>query len=86
MPNYRNNPNYNRTNNYTVPLDVSYSEPDNKYHNSGKQDNLAELPLAMAYVPWQIWGKRFEIDKALNNGTLFPELYKPFLGAGGYRS
>lgn len=85
MPNYRTISNYNRSHNYTAPLDVPFSTMEEYHHNTGKQDDLAKLPLAMAYVPWQIWEKTFEIDKALNNGTLFPELYKPFLGAGGYR-
>ncbi len=86
MPNYRTNSSYHRTNQYTVPLDIAYNAKDSEYyHDSGKQDNLAKLPLAMAYVPWQIWGKTFEIDKVLNNGTLFPDLYKPFMGSGGYR-
>lgn len=85
MPNYRTNSNYNKSNHYTTPLDISYQTMD-PYHTSGKQDNLADLPIAMAYVPWQLWRKTFELDKVLNNGTLFSELYKPFLGAGGYRS
>ncbi len=87
MPNYRTNSNYHRSNNYSAPLDISYDALDSQYnHTTGKQDDLAKLPLAMAYVPWQLWGKTFDLDKALNYGTLFPELYKPFLGAGGYRS
>lgn len=85
MPNYRTNPNYNRNSSYTAPLDISYDVMDNNFHNSKKQDDLAKLSLAMAYVPWQIWGKTFEFDETLDNGTLFPDLYKPFLGAGGYR-
>lgn len=85
MPNYRTNPNYHRNQNYTAPLDISYNGMDMNYHHSGKQDDLAALPLAMAYVPWQLWSTTFEPDKALMNGTMFPELYKPFLGAGGYR-
>lgn len=86
MPNYRTNSNYNRSNHYTTPLDISYDGMSDPFHTSGKQDDLAKLPLAMAYVPWQIWDKTFDMDKVLNNGTLFPDLYKPFMGAGGYRS
>ncbi len=86
MPNYRNNSNYNKNTNYSMPLDIAYSAQNSEYyHTSGKQDNLAKLPLAMAYVPWQLWNKTFDMEEGLNNGTIFPELYKPFLGAGGYR-
>lgn len=34
--------------------------------------------LAMAYVPMQALEKVFTPEDALMNGTLFPELYKPF--------
>ena len=39
-----------------------------------------DVPLAMAYVPWQIWNETYELDKALHTGTLFPCLDKPFMG------
>lgn len=48
-----------------------------------RQDPLYQLPLAMAYVPWQRWGQTYELDKALQVGTIFPELNKPFLGKRG---
>jgi len=35
--------------------------------------------LAMAYVPMQALETVFSPEDALMNGTLFPELYKPFL-------
>lgn len=44
---------------------------------------LDSLPLAMAYVPWQHFHNVYEVDKALGCGTIFPELYKPFLGKRG---
>ncbi len=43
-------------------------------------DPLSGLPVAMAYVPWQTWKDLYEIDKALEVGTIFEELDKPFLG------
>lgn len=85
MPNYRNNSNYNRNSSYVRPLDVSYNEPPKKHFTHEQQDNLAKLPLAMAYVPWQTWDKTYSMDDILSKGTLFPDLYKPFLGAGGYK-
>lgn len=36
---------------------------------------------AMAYVPYQQWqGSLFTPEQALEAGTLFPVLHKPFLG------
>lgn len=40
----------------------------------------SEMPLAMAYVPVQKIRYIYEPDNALMQGTLFPELDKPFLG------
>ena len=45
--------------------------------------NMANAPLAMAYVPYQQWNQTFDLGKALKVGTIFPELYKPFCGKGG---
>lgn len=39
--------------------------------------------LAMAYVPWQTWRDIYEVEKALEHGTIFRELDMPFLGRGG---
>ncbi len=50
---------------------------------SDKSDPLSDLPIAMAYVPWQFFRETFELDKAFQCGTIFPELSKPFLGKGG---
>ena len=48
-----------------------------------KSDPLAGMAIAMAYVPWQFFQETYEPDKALQYGTIFPELYKPFYGKGG---
>lgn len=48
-------------------------------------DALSELPIAMAYVPWQKWRNICELGKAFQNGTIFEELNKPFCGKGGVR-
>ncbi len=42
-----------------------------------------DTPIAMAYVPKQKYGTIFDLCKALEVGTIFPELYKPFCGKGG---
>lgn len=41
---------------------------------------LDHLPLAMSYVPIQEWGETYEGLKALDTGTIFPELDLPFCG------
>ena len=50
-----------------------------------KADALSYLPVGMAYVPWQHFHETYELDKALQYGTIFPELNKPFYGKGGCR-
>ncbi|MBQ4332874.1 MAG: spore coat associated protein CotJA [Clostridia bacterium] len=39
-----------------------------------------EPALAIAHVRWQELCDVYEPEKALNRGTLFPELDKPFYG------
>lgn len=43
----------------------------------------SKTPEAMAYVPFQQFGTMYPPEKGLQTGTIFPELDKPFLGAGG---
>lgn len=40
----------------------------------------SDMPVAMAYVPWQNWNNLYDLDKALAVGTIFPCLNRPFLG------
>ena len=42
----------------------------------------ANMPIAMAYVPWQKWQNIYEPSRALKNGTIIEELNKPFSGKG----
>lgn len=45
---------------------------------------LPDNPVpAMAYVPFQQWGEVYGELKALDRGTLFPVLDKPFYGRRG---
>ncbi len=46
-------------------------------------DNCSDLPVAMAYVPWQYFTQVYELPMALQAGTTFPELNKPFRGSKG---
>lgn len=41
---------------------------------------LDNVPLGMAYVPWQIWDDVYDLNKGLHAGTIFPCLDKPFIG------
>lgn len=41
---------------------------------------LDTLPLAMGYVPYQRYKTTFDLCRALQVGTVFPELCKPFCG------
>ena len=52
-------------------------------NNCKREDKLQGFPLAMAYVPWQRWGDLYCACKALQSGTVFEELDKPFKGRGG---
>ena len=46
-----------------------------------KNEFLDQLPLAMAYVPWQrMTGIFGNLEGAFCCGTIFPELNKPFTG------
>lgn len=36
------------------------------------------LPLAQAFVVWQKYGQTYSPAEALQKGTIFPELYRPY--------
>lgn len=44
-------------------------------------DEFGNMPLAMAYVPWQTWRNVYDSANGLHNGTIFGELIFPFLCA-----
>lgn len=50
-----------------------------------RYDTRDEFPIGMTYVPWQKWRDIYEPSKALERGTIFAELDKPFLGMRGVR-
>jgi hypothetical protein len=43
------------------------------------------LRLAQAYIPFQVYVNRWDPQKALKMGTIFPELYRPYHGADEWR-
>ncbi len=58
----------------------AYAAPSTR---PGKELCMDTFPLAMAYVPMQQFQSMYELDEALQNGTVFPELNKPFMGWKG---
>ena len=87
MNNTRNQTGINRN---VRPAVSRCDEPMQTYNNAGcgcypKMDTTKEMVIAMAYVPWQHFGSVCEPDKALQMGTIFPELYKPITGCKGGR-
>ena len=58
------------------------SSPMSEVEMQGERDVMPKnISLAMAYVPFQRWSDElFDLEIALDRGTIFPELYKPFLG------
>lgn len=57
---------------------VPPSKPDNRLPENSIDPAL--LSLAMAFVPYQVWETPYELDVALQRGTIFPSLDKPWIG------
>ena len=45
--------------------------------------NMENMPIAMAYVPWQQWRMIYEPKEALKRGTIFKDLDLPFEASKG---
>ncbi|MEW6275242.1 MAG: spore coat associated protein CotJA [Bacillota bacterium] len=56
----------------------THDDPVNKEENVKASAFVASVKLAQAYVPWQRYGVTFSPQEALEKGTLFPELYRPY--------
>lgn len=56
---------------------------ENNRVTDGYCSDFGRMPIAMAYVPWQRFGRTYDLNQALQIGTIFPELNKPFTGKGG---
>ena len=85
MPNYNYRSNdYMRRNQCQRTLPVEPVKPRHEHiADCCVYDTLKDLPVAMAYVPWQTWKDLYAAEKALHRGTIFEELDKPFMGIGG---
>ncbi len=68
--------------NYLEDLLQMDQKPRAEHHHSAgiNRECIDRLPLTMAYVPMQAFRETYEPNCALDNGTLFPELNKPFKG------
>ncbi|GLB32264.1 hypothetical protein LAD12857_41870 [Lacrimispora amygdalina] len=55
---------------------------DSKPAKCSGAENIDRYPVAMAYVPWQRWQEPYSVDTAIEMGTIFPDLFKPFLMGG----
>ena len=53
--------------------------------DTSSEPKMQPMVLAMAYVPWQRFEKTYDLNEALEIGTIFPELDLPFLGYKGGR-
>ena len=51
--------------------------------NDRSSSDMANHGNQKAYVPYQEFAPTFELKKALQVGTIFPELCKPFCGRRG---
>ena len=66
------------------PGNCSYRDMEKMMQKDGcgykKTRYLEDMPLAMAYVPFQVWRDLYQPDEALQAGTIFKELNLPFYG------
>ena len=64
----------------TEKADKTDGENSWQKRNDFSNTKLDDLPLTMVYIPMQKLKEKYNEEKALCAGTLFPELDKPFLG------
>lgn len=59
------------------------AEESNCMEGRRMEEHSMERPLAMGYVPMQMWSTPLPVCKGLRIGTIFADLHKPFCGRGG---
>ena len=64
-------------------LNCNSSNYDRYRMNDRCRFDPERMPIAMAYVPWQRFERVYELDKALQIGTIFADLNKTFRGQVG---
>ena len=47
---------------------------------SFEKKHMEHMPVAMAYVPWQSFKICENLEEGFMNGSIFPDLIKPFQG------
>lgn len=62
-----------------MPVRTAINMPDEHDVRIISASDDSALPLAMAYVPWQRWGETYSAGDALTYGTVFTQLYLPFM-------
>lgn len=80
MENYRMNYRNNMPRRQMNPVNYGCPQADITIE---KKCYFEQMPIAMAYVPYQVCKEMFDTGRALQEGTIFPELCKPFYGKGG---
>ncbi len=86
MSNYRSQtPAMSPRNMHGYGATKDYDKMDMGMLGSDKYEGVDRMPLAMAYVPWQRWKNVYDLNKALEIGTIFPELNLPYTGRRGDR-
>ncbi len=63
-----------------VPYNVPRGRMDTRCDEQENTANAMNYKLAMVYSPIQEWQNIYSGEKALENGTIFAELNKPFYG------
>jgi len=56
----------------------NYTTVENSADALSHYPGMPRLKLATAYIPPQVFRDMFPLSEALNKGTLFPELYRPY--------
>lgn len=79
--NYKNEIRYPQNNGRSMPRPPCCKCNDNARTAESIADCVDSLPLAMAYVPRQAFRDLYDPESGLCHGTIFRELYLPFLGA-----
>lgn len=72
-------------NQYEGSSDCACHMPGTTSQNAEMYTHIDQMVPAMAYVPCQKFKTTFDLCYALNAGTVFPELCKPFCGKRGVR-
>ena len=78
---------YNRNVRSDIPENMRMNQDNISENINIPENNMMtafpeKTPLAMAYVPFQQWGRTYESHEGFHRGTLFPDLDLPFMRGG----